>query len=31
MKVKDLKGVWLDFGKPEDVSKVEEYLNKENA
>ena len=31
MKVKDLKGVWLDFGKPEDIPKVEEYLNKENA
>lgn len=27
MKAKDLKGIWLDFGKPEDIPKVEEYLN----
>lgn len=27
IKVLDLKGVWFDFGKPADVSKVEEYLN----
>ncbi len=27
VKVKDLKGIWLDFGKPEDISKVENYLN----
>jgi len=30
MKAKDLKGIWLDFGKPEDISKVAEYLNKKN-
>ncbi len=30
MKAKDLKGIWLDFGKPQDVAKVEEYLNSEN-
>lgn len=24
----DLRGVWLDFGKPTDILKVEEYLNK---
>ena len=28
----DLKGIWLDFGKPEDIKKVENYLNaKENS
>ncbi|MBU1202602.1 NTP transferase domain-containing protein [Patescibacteria group bacterium] len=27
VKVIDLKGVWLDFGKPEDVQRVEDYLN----
>ncbi len=27
MKVRDLKGIWLDFGKPGDIPKVEEYLN----
>ncbi|MBT6691729.1 NTP transferase domain-containing protein [Candidatus Parcubacteria bacterium] len=27
VKVKDLKGDWLDFGKPEDIEKVENYLN----
>jgi NDP-sugar pyrophosphorylase family protein len=26
MKVKDLRGIWLDFGKPGDIPKVEEYL-----
>lgn len=26
MKVKDLRGIWLDFGKPTDIPKVEEYL-----
>ena len=30
VKVKNLKGIWLDFGKPEDIPKVVEYLNKEN-
>ncbi len=30
VKAKDLKGIWLDFGKPEDVPKVEEYLNNKN-
>lgn len=28
VKALPLTGVWLDFGKPEDVQKVEEYLNK---
>ncbi|PLX25148.1 hypothetical protein C0580_03235 [Candidatus Parcubacteria bacterium] len=28
VKAIDLKGVWLDFGKPDDIKKVEEYLNK---
>ncbi|MFA6307531.1 MAG: sugar phosphate nucleotidyltransferase [Patescibacteria group bacterium] len=23
----DLQGIWLDFGKPEDIKKVEDYLN----
>ena len=27
VKVKSLQGVWLDFGKPEDIKKVENYLN----
>ncbi len=27
MKVRDLRGIWLDFGKPADVQKVEEYLH----
>lgn len=27
VKALDLKGIWLDFGKPEDVKKVEDYLN----
>jgi len=27
VKALDLKGVWLDFGKPDDVKKVEDYLN----
>ncbi len=27
VKALDLKGVWLDFGKPDDIKKVEEYLN----
>lgn len=27
VKALDLKGVWLDFGKPEDVQRVEDYLN----
>lgn len=27
VKVLDLKGIWLDFGRPEDVKKVEDYLN----
>jgi len=27
VKALDLKGVWLDFGKPDDIRKVEEYLN----
>jgi len=30
VKVKDLRGIWLDFGKPEDIFKVGEYLNKKN-
>lgn len=28
VKALPLRGVWLDFGKPEDIRKVEEYLNK---
>ncbi len=28
MKVRGLRGIWLDFGKPTDIPKVEEYLNK---
>lgn len=27
VKAVDLSGIWLDFGKPEDVPKVENYLN----
>ena len=27
VKALDLKGAWLDFGKPEDIKKVEDYLN----
>lgn len=27
VKALDLKGQWLDFGRPEDVRKVEDYLN----
>ncbi|RJQ33774.1 hypothetical protein C4566_02920 [Candidatus Parcubacteria bacterium] len=27
VKALDLKGVWLDFGKPDDIKKVENYLN----
>ncbi|MDD5749417.1 MAG: sugar phosphate nucleotidyltransferase [Patescibacteria group bacterium] len=27
VKAMDLKGIWLDFGKPEDIVKVENYLN----
>ncbi len=27
VKAMDLKGIWLDFGKPDDIKKVEEYLN----
>src|SRR3989339_1571013 len=27
VKALDLKGDWLDFGKPEDIEKVENYLN----
>jgi len=27
VKVRELKGAWLDFGKPEDIKKVEEYLD----
>ncbi len=27
VKALDLKGVWLDFGRPEDIKKVEDYLN----
>lgn len=27
VKALDLKGIWLDFGKPEDIKKVEDYLN----
>lgn len=27
VKAMDLKGIWLDLGKPEDVARVEKYLN----
>lgn len=27
IKVRDLRGIWLDFGKPTDIPKVEQYLN----
>lgn len=27
VKAIDLKGVWLDFGRPEDIKRVEDYLN----
>ena len=27
VKVLGLRGIWLDFGKPADISKVEDYLN----
>jgi len=27
VKALDLKGAWLDLGKPEDVQRVEDYLN----
>lgn len=27
VKALDLQGVWLDFGKPDDIKKVEDYLN----
>lgn len=27
VKAKDLKGAWLDFGRQEDIKKVEDYLN----
>lgn len=27
VKVKNLKGVWLDFGKPSDIEKVEKYVS----
>jgi NDP-sugar pyrophosphorylase family protein len=27
VKALDLQGIWLDFGKPEDVQRVEDYLN----
>ena len=30
MKVKNLKGIWLDFGKPQDIIKVEKYLSTKN-
>ena len=30
MKVKDLRGIWLDFGKPQDITKAEEYLSSKN-
>ncbi len=30
IKVKNLKGIWLDFGKPKDINKVKEYLNSQN-
>lgn len=27
VKAQDLEGIWLDFGKPEDVQRVADYLN----
>ena len=30
MRVKNLEGMWLDFGKPQDIIKVEKYLNTKN-
>jgi len=27
VKTLDLKGIWLDFGRPEDIKRVEDYLN----
>ena len=27
VKALDLQGIWLDFGRPEDIKKVEDYLN----
>jgi bifunctional UDP-N-acetylglucosamine pyrophosphorylase/glucosamine-1-phosphate N-acetyltransferase len=29
VKAIDLRGVWLDFGKPGDIKKVEQYLDAE--
>jgi dTDP-glucose pyrophosphorylase len=29
VKVKELKDYWLDFGKPEDIKKVSDFLEKE--
>lgn len=28
VRVRSLQGLWLDFGRPEDITKVEEYLRK---
>ena len=26
VKAKDLRGLWLDFGKPQDIARVEKYV-----
>lgn len=31
VKALDLQGIWLDFGKPEDIKRVEDYLNDKQA